>query len=69
MEEKHFILFPPAVNVYNSLYSFFFPSVASRFCGYKKSKHGADEKRLHFGNGHCKLLKPSNASRSFEFIP
>uniref|UniRef100_A0A8C3BBK1 Ephrin type-A receptor 3 n=1 Tax=Cairina moschata TaxID=8855 RepID=A0A8C3BBK1_CAIMO len=23
-----------------------------RFCGYKKSKHGADEKRLHFGNGH-----------------
>uniref|UniRef100_A0A8B9BHL2 Ephrin type-A receptor 3 n=2 Tax=Anser TaxID=8842 RepID=A0A8B9BHL2_9AVES len=26
-----------------------------RFCGYKKSKHGADEKRLHFGNGHLKL--------------
>ncbi|XP_008055524.2 ephrin type-A receptor 3, partial [Carlito syrichta] len=25
-----------------------------RFCGYK-SKHGADEKRLHFGNGHLKL--------------
>ncbi|NXS71303.1 EPHA3 protein, partial [Pandion haliaetus] len=23
-----------------------------RFCGYKKSKHGTDEKRLHFGNGH-----------------
>ncbi|XP_019485512.1 PREDICTED: ephrin type-A receptor 3 isoform X2 [Hipposideros armiger] len=26
-----------------------------RFCGYNKSKHGADEKRLHFGNGHLKL--------------
>nr|XP_021143418.1 ephrin type-A receptor 3 [Columba livia]XP_021143419.1 ephrin type-A receptor 3 [Columba livia]XP_021143421.1 ephrin type-A receptor 3 [Columba livia] len=26
-----------------------------RFCGYKKSKHSADEKRLHFGNGHLKL--------------
>ncbi|KAM9628738.1 ephrin type-A receptor 3 isoform 3-T4 [Morphnus guianensis] len=26
-----------------------------RFCGYKKSKHGTDEKRLHFGNGHLKL--------------
>ncbi|XP_018863155.2 ephrin type-A receptor 3 [Parus major] len=26
-----------------------------RFCGYKKSKHGSDEKRLHFGNGHLKL--------------
>ncbi|KAB0355307.1 hypothetical protein FD755_021815 [Muntiacus reevesi] len=26
-----------------------------RFCGYHKSKHGADEKRLHFGNGHLKL--------------
>ncbi|XP_072202944.1 ephrin type-A receptor 3 isoform X3 [Excalfactoria chinensis] len=26
-----------------------------RFCGYKKSKHGNDEKRLHFGNGHLKL--------------
>ncbi|XP_015217212.1 ephrin type-A receptor 3 isoform X2 [Lepisosteus oculatus] len=25
-----------------------------RFCGYSKSKH-ADEKRLHFGNGHLKL--------------
>uniref|UniRef100_A0A8C9NJ16 Ephrin type-A receptor 3 n=1 Tax=Serinus canaria TaxID=9135 RepID=A0A8C9NJ16_SERCA len=25
------------------------------FCGYKKSKHGTDEKRLHFGNGHLKL--------------
>ncbi|NXK29161.1 EPHA3 protein, partial [Arenaria interpres] len=26
-----------------------------RFCGYKKSKHDTDEKRLHFGNGHLKL--------------
>uniref|UniRef100_A0A8C4M0K0 receptor protein-tyrosine kinase n=1 Tax=Equus asinus TaxID=9793 RepID=A0A8C4M0K0_EQUAS len=26
-----------------------------RFCGYNKSKHGAEEKRLHFGNGHLKL--------------
>ncbi|XP_066063840.1 ephrin type-A receptor 3 [Chamaea fasciata] len=26
-----------------------------RFCGYKKAKHGTDEKRLHFGNGHLKL--------------
>ncbi|XP_074828643.1 ephrin type-A receptor 3 isoform X4 [Natator depressus] len=26
-----------------------------RFCGYNKSKHGADEKRLHFGNGHLKF--------------
>ncbi|XP_064499802.1 ephrin type-A receptor 3 isoform X4 [Pseudopipra pipra] len=26
-----------------------------RFCGHKKSKHGTDEKRLHFGNGHLKL--------------
>ncbi|XP_031814716.1 ephrin type-A receptor 3 isoform X2 [Sarcophilus harrisii] len=26
-----------------------------RFCGYSKSKHGAEEKRLHFGNGHLKL--------------
>ncbi|XP_041534487.1 ephrin type-A receptor 3 [Microtus oregoni] len=26
-----------------------------RFCGYHKSKHSSDEKRLHFGNGHLKL--------------
>ncbi|XP_066476081.1 ephrin type-A receptor 3 isoform X2 [Tiliqua scincoides] len=26
-----------------------------RFCGHNKSKHGADEKRLYFGNGHLKL--------------
>nr|XP_051675127.1 ephrin type-A receptor 3 isoform X3 [Oryctolagus cuniculus] len=26
-----------------------------RFCGYNKSKHGVEEKRLHFGNGHLKL--------------
>uniref|UniRef100_H3ACU4 receptor protein-tyrosine kinase n=1 Tax=Latimeria chalumnae TaxID=7897 RepID=H3ACU4_LATCH len=26
-----------------------------RFCGYNKSKHSPDEKRLHFGNGHLKL--------------
>ncbi|XP_055991431.1 ephrin type-A receptor 3 isoform X2 [Sorex fumeus] len=26
-----------------------------RFCGYNKSKHGTDDKRLHFGNGHLKL--------------
>nr|XP_014350287.1 PREDICTED: ephrin type-A receptor 3 [Latimeria chalumnae] len=25
------------------------------FCGYNKSKHSPDEKRLHFGNGHLKL--------------
>ncbi|XP_064378337.1 ephrin type-A receptor 3 isoform X3 [Dromaius novaehollandiae] len=29
--------------------------VIGRFCGHKKSKHGTDEKRLHFGNGHLKL--------------
>uniref|UniRef100_A0ACB8FHG1 Ephrin type-A receptor 3 n=1 Tax=Sphaerodactylus townsendi TaxID=933632 RepID=A0ACB8FHG1_9SAUR len=23
-----------------------------RFCGHSKSKHGTDEKRLYFGNGH-----------------
>uniref|UniRef100_A0A8C5JQ01 Ephrin type-A receptor 3 n=1 Tax=Junco hyemalis TaxID=40217 RepID=A0A8C5JQ01_JUNHY len=33
----------------------FFFLFACRFCGYKKSKHGTDEKRLHFGNGHLKL--------------
>ncbi|XP_078513798.1 ephrin type-A receptor 3 isoform X1 [Lissotriton helveticus] len=26
-----------------------------RFCGYNKSVHSPDEKRLHFGNGHVKL--------------
>ncbi|KAM3837634.1 ephrin type-A receptor 3 isoform 2-T2 [Vipera latastei] len=26
-----------------------------RFCGHNKSKHGSDEKRLYFGNGHLKL--------------
>ncbi|XP_077783352.1 ephrin type-A receptor 3 isoform X1 [Podarcis muralis] len=26
-----------------------------RFCGHSKSKHGIDEKRLYFGNGHLKL--------------
>uniref|UniRef100_A0A8C8AZG9 receptor protein-tyrosine kinase n=1 Tax=Otus sunia TaxID=257818 RepID=A0A8C8AZG9_9STRI len=40
---------------YKILYINFFFSVACRFCGYKKSKHGTDEKRLHFGNGHLKL--------------
>ncbi|CAB1328812.1 unnamed protein product, partial [Coregonus sp. 'balchen'] len=33
--------------------------VIGRFCGYRRSKH-PDEKRLHFGNGHCKyLIHPS----------
>uniref|UniRef100_A0A803U1P2 Ephrin type-A receptor 3 n=1 Tax=Anolis carolinensis TaxID=28377 RepID=A0A803U1P2_ANOCA len=26
-----------------------------RFCSHSKSKHGVDEKRLYFGNGHLKL--------------
>lgn len=30
-----------------------------RFCCHSKSKH-PDEKRLHFGNGHCKYLAPSS---------
>uniref|UniRef100_A0A8C6HQX2 receptor protein-tyrosine kinase n=1 Tax=Mus spicilegus TaxID=10103 RepID=A0A8C6HQX2_MUSSI len=29
--------------------------LVGRFCGYHKSKHSAEEKRLHFGNGHLKL--------------
>lgn len=29
--------------------------LVGRFCGYHKSKHSSDEKRLHFGNGHLRL--------------